>query len=342
MNRSDDLDLLSDYLDGELTPTREEIVRLRLDEETELSKLYDRLRSMSDDTRAFFDAEERKMPDVATNQEDFIRTTLAGESLTGSLGARSGIRWKATAAAVVVIAVVVTGFVIRENEVRARRFKDAVEAALEPKHFVTIQIARPSLLPGRRPPVNLLYGRGGRWVIEAQDRLFVPPAFTPNRRGGLIRHRGKRIHFGSDGSVAWLWLEGSEVVRVMKLDGPVPIVSFLRSFLDEDPSGRQATPLLNWAKVQDVLEGVRSGVLEYRRVGTETIDNQRLDRYDVTLENRATARVWISTQDAAVRRVKIGLLDLRFDEPREVPEDPVFHWSSRAPADVRVIDVTRD
>lgn len=338
MTERDDSELLSAWLDGELNPTEEEIVRRRLDDDPDFAAELKHLRSASDATRAHFESEEAALPDLEVSQEDFIRTTLSGSTLGDRIERRpwwTGSWARAAAGVVLITGIIILVRLADSPETRAASLVEAAEAALKPANFMSIVIERPGLL-GRRPPVHVLYGADGRWVVEAEDSLRVPGRFRGRERAAVrLTHRG-RIHVGSDGGRIWLWLEGADVVKVFEIDTPLPLMTYFRTFLDEAPNGNQQTPLLNWGRVQDVLEGVAHGRLKYVRAGEETVNNERLVRYDVTLDARATSRVWISPADRAVRRVKLGLLTLSFDEPREVPEPAVFHWSSRAPAGVRV------
>ncbi len=341
MNRQDSNDLLSAWLDGELTPTEEEVVRHRLDNEPPLAAELERLRAASEAARSYFGRAGGDAPDLRESREAFIRTTLSGSCAAGAAPRASWMQrpWLRVASGLALVGILVLGAgFFGRSEARAASLVEAAESALDPAQFMTISVSRPGFL-GHRQPINVLYGRGGRWVVEAEGSLIVPGSFGSGARSwARVRHDG-RIHLGSDGGRVWLWLEGADVVKVLTLDAPPSALTYFRTLLDEAPEGQQQTPLLHWGRVQDVLEGVARGRLRYRRVGAETVSNERLIRYDVTLGDRATARVWSSPSDRAIRRVEMGLLTLSFDEPREPPSPDVFHWGSRVPAGVRVVTV---
>lgn len=344
MSARNDDELLSAWLDGELNPTQEEIVRRRLEEEPELAAELESLRKASDAAKSLFDHEVEALPDFRDSREAFIRTTLSGaESGETIIGPAPRARrwwqrpWPQVAAGTLLL--VTTVFVtqwLKGPQTGATVFRDAAEAALLPEQFISVDVQRSSLL-GRRPPMHVLYGPGGQWVVRARDTLRVAGhlAGRPDLKSIRVRHRGN-IHIGSDGDQIWMWLEGEDVVKVVETQEPLPLMQFFRGFLDEGQRPDQSTPLLHWGRVRDILEGVVSDRLSYEEMGEDFIANERLIRYDVRLDEKVRSRLWINPDDKAVRRVQFGLLTLTFSVPNGTPEADVFHWTSCAPKDVRV------
>ncbi len=337
MNRRDDAALLSALIDGELSASDEEQMRRRLASDPELAAELAKLRLASDVSRSFFESSEGALPDLRGSRDDFIRTTLGGSPMgsevpLASWWCRPMVRW--LGALMLLIGIVMGLEWMTNGGAAAVRFSAAAEAVLTPKNGVSVVITRPALL-GDGSSVHLLCGRSGRWVVEARGSVVVPGALAGGGSSPVrVRHEGK-IHLGSDGNVIWLWVEGEGVVRVLAAPSAPSGLTFFRRLLDETSDGQQGL-LLNWGRLQDLLEGVAYERLPYRRMGKESVSGERMQRYDVTLADGAIARVWCDLADGAIRRVHMGLLTLLIDAAREPPSASQFEWRSKAPADVRV------
>jgi len=339
MKSPEDQDLLSQYLDGELTPNRAKLVQDRLREDPELERLHDRLRRMSEVTREVFQSDESTLPNIEASREDFIRTSLVGGA---SVLRRDQVLIPRWVPLLVVVGVVVAAVLLVGNDrISAEEFEEAVALSIRPRGSSSITVERSSVLGRVTPSMEILYDSDDRWVVEASDWLLVP-AVLNGGRSGVIRSPERRIYVGSDGQTMWLLLEGEDEVRVVDIEGPVSMIGMLRSFRGEESSVGQAVPLVNWTRVQEVLEGISDGHLEYVRAGEETIAGERLERFDVTLTDQVTAQVWMSREAGAIRRLRLGLVTMTFQELREVPDPSVFHWSSRAPTGVHIERVRRE
>lgn len=336
---------LGAWIDGELAAAEEREIRAHVAGCAACTAETDALRQVAGSARAWFRRSEGALPDLAGSRDRFIRTTLASGVLDAPAPwwRRPAALRLAAAAAVLVLAAAGVLFLSGGEDLRAAAYlRDAAVATLGGGGHLRIRVERPALLAsGRRAPVILL-GPGDRFLVGSEDVALMPRGFVvAGEIRRILRAPGRTIRFGSDGSSAWVHVEGEAEVKVFAAP-PMPLLRMFREAVAEESGEHAGLPLLNWARVHDLLERARSGTVDCEIGPPEDSAGGRVRPVRVMLgsgDAAAAVRILVRERDLAIVRIDLGHFAFTFERPDPLPADSEFHWSSYAPADARVVEV---
>jgi hypothetical protein len=326
--------LISAYLDGELDPTQEDILRRRLDEEPELAALYDRMCRVGERTRSFFDEEEGRISDLDQSRETFIRTSL----VVPRGRTRRRLRLSVMVAVVGLVSLLVVVAVVWQASWTDRdRLAAAAKATLQSERLLTVTIHRTPLLGPPLPPLSYRWSRQ-RWVLDTRDATFrVPGGLWGGDTPPPVILQGQRFVMGSDGGTVWLWVDGKPLVHEVSASAAAPGSILLRSILEGDLAASETGPLQPFERAWSVMESLASGSFRFKRHGVDSVGGERVFGFDVAAGETERTRVWLRERDGSLRRLERGLLTVDLEESPEPADPAMFTWQSYAPEGARVV-----
>ncbi|HYC76267.1 MAG TPA: hypothetical protein VEI02_01455 [Planctomycetota bacterium] len=338
---NDDDAVLSAYLDGELSPTEHEAVRLKLRDDADLAARYEMLRFASAVVRERF-AETARSVEAPTAPP----AALSASAVRGLRRRDRMLTWvrrAAPVAAALAVAALFWRFAAGGPEpVDAATIREAAAEALDERGWLEVRATSPFLLlTGDAELGRAVVGPGGRFLLEmkAPDLGRGSPLARLGELAGAPTPSGAPaspvIRMGSDGREMWRYVEGASKAFVIEPDAEVRAAM---SRFGPGGGGGFDVARLGWEQLQDVLEIVREGRFDYERTaqivdGDLVLDMVRIKPKDPKFGRRGGLHeVTVGVDPSgAIRRVDLPWARLALRPLKHAPDEALFRRETYAP-----------
>ncbi len=327
--------LLSEFVDDELAPQARGDVAAHLAACSVCAVEHTLLRKLGDATRAHFSRTH--------SAASAVGSVASGPTLDS---VRRAARWHGArrmvvaAAAVLLVAMVLVHFrPLGPSEVIASSLSEAAARALDQSAWLEIDIRQPraeSLPSILRFEAKLTLGPNGQVLLRTAG--FLPPLPGASRMSVPFVPPGKSGWLGSDGTIAWRWIEGLSNVQWIDLNGQ----TLEQAFRAAMPRGGRPSDLQDqspfgwWTNFHDLLEAMRAGRSQPRVVREEQIDRADVTVYELgaeTSDGRPHMRTEVSVdRQGSIRQIKLRGVTINLRRLATAPSPDAFRWQSYAPS----------